>query len=955
MNVSPNPLASFVELDEDELNSLVEQWRDVVPLDDPRPLIACAYALELHGKEHPLGPPGGHRSYKSTIDWLVEFLEAAPAHRGRSFQWHLTRYALLGRGRPEACAWIRATSGEGDAFALAGVRLVPRVDASMLLPHVLHHLGDVAAVTFLAHNVDAFERLRDVGALVVALARMLAADERSHGVGDLLGRLAKRLDGPSLVLVLAAIAPALDRQCRDEYARMNAWAHFQLEGLAVEPLVERAFGGRRDATVPDGLTAAASASPGVAWAVGRTLGAGQLLGRLVAEDANGVRALLAACPAAVSALLAERRPHERSGSDEELRAVFAGEARFLDVALPPGERLVLLVLVGTPAAGEGVVAILRDARAPLDAGLIAWAADHTRDLVPAAALVERAARDCLVALEKSARLRAFATRHEPSRDVLLGADPLRLVDEAPTVAMAVLGGRDTALAALDDEDRLSRLPLLVAIKTEAAFARTSPCLTPWADLWNEGRAPYVSRHHPLMRASTEWLARWHGAGILPLDAVRDVLAAQVRGRNLFDDETDGGHPSSSGAIPAALARDLIDLLVGETETTSAGDLGRARLFGACAAHALRGGSLDVPSLAEKLQAFLGERTFVAEWVATAFFRAIPAAEWPDVVRRLLDEVPEDVASRLRSRRWDDETALDALRSLAGEALSRRRPPLAGLPRDTTLDPRPWRRAIATLLGEAARDEAPDDAALGDDDLDACWDAVATEVAARAAAPAVDSHLAERLVRTAGRAVVRALARRLDDATLSAVRDALGTHYPTRPRLEQALAAAGVGAVGKVADAAADERLPKLLRDALAAVLTHRVEHWSESDDAPVTLAAAVVDAVFAACANHPAMPARPLVDVLAEHGDARAGVDVMRGMMFALGDLREPLGGRPSKVLLGLSRNDDLPDALRHAAETQKRLFDRDNLNKGRFRKAEARTAKALESIRVGSQRTAAS
>ena len=158
-------------------------------------------------------------------------------------------------------------------------------------------------------------------------------------------------------------------------------------------------------------------------------------------------------------------------------------------------------------------------------------------------------------------------------------------------------------------------------------------------------------------------------------------------------------------------------------------------------------------------------------------------------------------------------------------------------------------------------------ALTEDDLDACFEGLVEYVAANT----TSGHGLSQICAALRRAAVYQLRLRLDaalaarEAALRAqVVAALGDRFPNRETLDAALTAAGMDDPkerGPILDRCADERLPRVFREALKAVTTQPGPHWTPEGQA-LTVAAACVGLGLDAYANQPSVVARAFADAL---------------------------------------------------------------------------------------------
>jgi len=140
-------------------------------------------------------------------------------------------------------------------------------------------------------------------------------------------------------------------------------------------------------------------------------------------------------------------------------------------------------------------------------------------------------------------------------------------------------------------------------------------------------------------------------------------------------------------------------------------------------------------------------------------------------------------------------------------------------------------------------------------------------------------------------------------------------------------------LGKLLDQCSDEVIPALLHDSLKQLIVTQ-----EKIDAQTPLIA-FLGAVYK---DYPQGWARVLIKVL-EHYNTYPH-EWIKGMVFALGVLREPLGEKTPKMLDKISKD----SAFIHLSEVinrQKSLFNRENFKRGHFKKPQRRVAEALQNL----------
>ncbi len=171
-------------------------------------------------------------------------------------------------------------------------------------------------------------------------------------------------------------------------------------------------------------------------------------------------------------------------------------------------------------------------------------------------------------------------------------------------------------------------------------------------------------------------------------------------------------------------------------------------------------------------------------------------------------------------------------------------------------------------------------------------------------------------------------------------EALADGYPHRDAVDAALQVAEVGPEYRAAvlDRCADDILPSLFRDVLGAAIAGAPGHGLARD---------TIVAFLSAHESSPRAVARALRRVASKLDWANADPGWARGLLFALGKLREPLGGKVPRLLAKLEQEVQDPELLL-TLRTQRSLFGRDNLNRGRKRRPEVRVAEARKSLLRG-------
>jgi hypothetical protein len=148
---------------------------------------------------------------------------------------------------------------------------------------------------------------------------------------------------------------------------------------------------------------------------------------------------------------------------------------------------------------------------------------------------------------------------------------------------------------------------------------------------------------------------------------------------------------------------------------------------------------------------------------------------------------------------------------------------------------------------------------------------------------------------------------------------------TKQALKAAAIALGAekGAAEKIADRCGDEVLPAAAKCALTA-LTSAQQVWGDGKGGPTALLLAVL---LGPWASQPSSFARVLLAVLKERTESGEGHSRwIRGVIYALGKLRESLGGKVPNALHAIAHNPKLPEEIRAIALEQEPLFDQKNM-----------------------------
>lgn len=159
-----------------------------------------------------------------------------------------------------------------------------------------------------------------------------------------------------------------------------------------------------------------------------------------------------------------------------------------------------------------------------------------------------------------------------------------------------------------------------------------------------------------------------------------------------------------------------------------------------------------------------------------------------------------------------------------------------------------------------------------------------------------------------------------------------------------------GTAEKIADRCGDEVLPAAARCALVELTSGGIA-WGDGQTGPAALLLAVMDGPWA---RQPSSVARALLAVLTERTETSGRpARWIRGVIYALGKLREPLGGKTPTVLHAVAHNPRVPEEIRAVALEQEPLFDKENMAIQRKftdgqRVQQAVRSLALAGVRVG-------
>ena len=161
-------------------------------------------------------------------------------------------------------------------------------------------------------------------------------------------------------------------------------------------------------------------------------------------------------------------------------------------------------------------------------------------------------------------------------------------------------------------------------------------------------------------------------------------------------------------------------------------------------------------------------------------------------------------------------------------------------------------------------------------------------------------------------------------------------YPSRLSLENTLKPLDLDPLvqSKLLDRCSDEILPSLLHESLKKII------FSESRIDEKSNIIVFFRSVYK---DYPQGWARSLLKVLEGYKNY-SHHQWIKGIAFALGELREPLGEKIPKMLDIISRDENLA-SLNEVICRQKMLFNRENFNRGHYRKPQRRVADALQHI----------
>lgn len=148
---------------------------------------------------------------------------------------------------------------------------------------------------------------------------------------------------------------------------------------------------------------------------------------------------------------------------------------------------------------------------------------------------------------------------------------------------------------------------------------------------------------------------------------------------------------------------------------------------------------------------------------------------------------------------------------------------------------------------------------------------------------------------------------------------------------------------RILDRSANEQLPQLIAITLLTIPI-KEENWRWENDPSSQLLIQVIKIIK----SETTLFARSIYKFLERHRheflDDR--LPWLRGLLFALGKLREPMGGKIPRLLTAMSHDNSLPETIRQDADTQRSLFNRGNIDIQRRLPPEQRIQEALSSLR---------
>jgi len=142
-------------------------------------------------------------------------------------------------------------------------------------------------------------------------------------------------------------------------------------------------------------------------------------------------------------------------------------------------------------------------------------------------------------------------------------------------------------------------------------------------------------------------------------------------------------------------------------------------------------------------------------------------------------------------------------------------------------------------------------------------------------------------------------------------------------------------INKILDKCSDEILPKFLYESLNKLIRYPDKVSKDS------LLISFLEQVYL---DYPQGWSRAIYKLLLNYRTI-SDQEWIKKLIFSLGVLREPLGGKVPKLLSKIINDKYLDKDLQEIIKRQKKLFDRENFNRGHFRKAENRVAGSLNHL----------
>jgi uncharacterized protein (UPF0147 family) len=155
---------------------------------------------------------------------------------------------------------------------------------------------------------------------------------------------------------------------------------------------------------------------------------------------------------------------------------------------------------------------------------------------------------------------------------------------------------------------------------------------------------------------------------------------------------------------------------------------------------------------------------------------------------------------------------------------------------------------------------------------------------------------------------------------------------------------------RILDKAGDESLPRLCK----AILRHLPKASERGESWEQTYTARLLEKLLFDCwHDQPALLARAIAKVLESYRYEFTGplLPWLRGLLFALGKLREPVGKQVTGLLTEISKDEKIPEDIRQHAHTQRSLFASQNIDIQRQKDKAVRVAEALFSLKNAYQK----